>query len=54
MTDELREVKLSEVVFIQKLKESKPSVVFQVNVRGRRCVMKVVCEPSYLVSVRPR
>lgn len=36
------EVKLSEVEFLEKLKESRYSVGFKVRFQGRICVMKVV------------
>lgn len=46
MADEFEQVKPSDVTFLDKLKEPKYSAVFKVSIRGRLCVMKVVCSLS--------
>lgn len=44
MADELDELNPSDVVFLEKLKESKNTAIFKVAVNGTICVMKVVRE----------
>ncbi|PGH17933.1 hypothetical protein AJ79_00832 [Helicocarpus griseus UAMH5409] len=39
--DEISDMNPSDVVFLQKLRESKNSVIFKVSVHGKLCVMKV-------------
>lgn len=34
----------SEVIFVRKIKQHERSTIFQVTVRGKECVMKVVSE----------
>lgn len=42
MTDGLDEAKASDVTFLEKLQESKHSVVFKVAIHKTTCLMKVV------------
>lgn len=41
------EIKQSEVEFLEKLKESKYSMVFKVRFQEKLCVMKVVSQEPY-------
>jgi len=43
---ELTGIALADVTFIQQLRESECSSIFQVAVHGKTCVMKVVCFSS--------
>jgi hypothetical protein len=51
MIQEARELGFADVTFLQKLQESKNSVVFKVLVHGTTCVMKVVS--ASLLSLTP-
>jgi hypothetical protein len=42
MSDELIQIKPSEVHFVEELRRSKRGAIFRVMVRGRHCAMKVV------------
>ena len=44
MSDEMLNIKPSEVTFVRKLKQSERSSIFQVTIRGKECIMKVVSE----------
>lgn len=46
MPDEMLNVRPNDVEFMRKLKQSERSVIFQVTVRGKECVMKVVSPAS--------
>lgn len=37
------ELTIADITFIQVLKESDSSTIFQVTVQGKLCVLKVVC-----------
>ena len=50
MSNEIDAKLLSEVEFLETLKESKYSVVFKVRFQERICVMKVVSILSYLLA----
>lgn len=43
---ELTGITLADVTFIQQLRESECSSIFQVAVHGKTCVMEVVCFSS--------
>lgn len=47
------EIKLSEISFIEQLKESESSCVFRVHWHDKDCVMKVVCHciPEALLNL---
>lgn len=51
MIQEARELGVVDMMFLQKLQESKNSVVFKVLVHGITCVMKVVS--ASLLSLTP-
>jgi hypothetical protein len=42
--DEMLNLNPSEVIFVRKIKQHERSAIFQVIVRGKECVMKVVSE----------
>jgi len=42
MSDELTQIKPSEVTFVEELRRSERGTIFRVIVRGRHCAMKVV------------
>jgi hypothetical protein len=42
MSDELIQIKPSEVYFVEELRRSERGAIFRVMVQGRHCVMKVV------------
>jgi hypothetical protein len=44
MSDELIQIKPSEVTFVEGLRESERGAIFRVMVRGRHCAMKVVSD----------
>lgn len=44
MTDEITDIKPSDVEFLEELREGKYSSIFKVLLRGRLCAMKVVSE----------
>jgi hypothetical protein len=44
MSDELIQIKPSEVTFVEGLRESERGVIFRVMVRGRHYAMKVVSD----------
>ncbi len=50
MPDEMLNLKRSEVTIVRKLKQSEYSTLFQVSVRGRQCVLKVVSEGQAIWS----